>query len=288
MAVDADIESRVAEIVSNMTTAEKARQLMIWDGTSLMTGGELDPVKAAAFLGTVGAGVIDSLGRQVDPYLSNAVQRATANSSRFGIGAIIAEECQHGVQGDWHSMFPSPLTMAASFDKELLAEVGRVIGTESRATGIVQCWSPVCGLAREPRWGRAEEEFGEDTFLAGELAGAMAGAMVGAGRNLSAPDAVSPLLKHFAGYSVPEGGHNAAPSTFGGVRELLSEYLPVFAKAIAAGAQGVMSSYNEVDGMPTSGDPWLLTDILRGQVRCEKMDKAQEPHSPHMVCTAAL
>jgi beta-glucosidase len=124
----------------------------------------------------------------------------------------------------------------------LLLQVGRVIGTEARASGITQCWSPVCGLARETRWGRAEEEFGEDTFLAGELAGAMASGMVGAApgvANLSAPDTVAPLLKHFAGYSVPEGGHNAAPSQFGGVRELLSEYLPVFHKAVLAGAQGV-------------------------------------------------
>ena len=107
-----EINARVAAIIGNMTVAEKARQLMIWDGTNLMTDGDLDPVKAAAFLGNLGAGVFDSLGRQVDPYLSNAVQRATAASSRFGIGAIIAEECQHGVQGDSHSMFPSPLTMA--------------------------------------------------------------------------------------------------------------------------------------------------------------------------------
>lgn len=218
---DTRVETRIADIIGNMTVAEKARQLMIWDGTSLMTNGDLDPEKAAAFLGTLGAGVFDSLGRQVDPYLSNAVQLATAASSRFGVGAIIAEECQHGVQGDWHTMFPSPLTLAATFDTALLAEVGRVVGTEARASGIVQCWSPVCGLAREPRWGRMEEEFGEDTFLAGELAGAMSTGMVGPGKNLSAADAVSPLLKHFAGYSVPEGGHNAAPSTFGGVRELL-------------------------------------------------------------------
>ena len=89
---------------------------------------------------------------------------------------------------------------------------------------------------------------------------------MGGTAGLAAPDAVSSLVKHYAGYSVPWGGHNAAPSQLGGVRGLLQEYLPVFRKAIAAGAQGAMSSYNEVDGVPTSGDPWLLTDVLRGQL----------------------
>jgi len=255
-------------LLANMTIPEKARQLTIFSGDAFLTNGDFDEVKALSYLGTLGAGVLDNLGRQVDPLISNAVQKAVAASSRLGIGAILAEECQHGVQGDHHSMFPSPITLAATFDTELLGEVGRVLGAEARASGINQCWSPVCGLAREPRWGRMEEEFGEDTFLAGEMAGAMSRGMVGPDgpSGLSSPDSVSPLIKHYAGYSVPQGGHNIAPSQLGGVRGLLSEYLPVFQKAIAGGAQGVMSSYNEVDGVPTSGDPWLLTDVLRGQL----------------------
>ena len=264
-AAAAAVEAHVSRLLANMSVAEKARQLMIWDGTSMLTDGEFDEAKAAAFLGSLGAGVLDSLGRQVDPSVANAVQRAVVASSSSGIGVIIAEECQHGVQGDQHSMFPSPISIAASFDTELLGEVGRVIGTEARASGITQCWSPVCGLAREPRWGRMEEELGEDTFLAGELAGAMARGMVGS-NGLEAPDAVSPLIKHYAGYSVSQGGHNAAPPMFGGVRDLLNEFLPVFHKAVLGGAQGVMSSYNEIDGIPTTGDPWLLTDVLRGQL----------------------
>ena len=293
------LEERVQSILNNMSVAEKARQLVIHSADEFITDGDFDAAKAASFLGSLGAGVFDNLGRNVDPLISNLVQRAAVNSSRFGVGVIIAEECQHGVQGDWHTMFPSPITLAATFDVQLMRDIGRVIGTEARASGITQCWSPVCGLAREPRWGRSEEEFGEDTFLAGELAGAMAAGMVGDG-NLTAADAVSPLIKHFAGYSVPQGGHNSAPSTVGGTRSLLAEYLPVFRKAIAGGAQGVMSSYvhphcapapkntdtiypipphsphsrpyppperyNEIDGVPTSGDPWLLTDVLRGQL----------------------
>jgi beta-glucosidase len=260
------VTALVARVLANMSLAEKARQLVIHSADTFITAnGEFDASKAASYLGTLGAGVFDSLGRNVDPTISNTAMRAAVASSSHGVGVIIAEECQHGVQGDSHTMFPSPISMAAAFDTELLREVGRVMGIEARASGITQCWSPVCGLAREPRWGRAEEEYGEDTYLAGELVGALVAGMAGA-ENLTSPDAVSSLVKHYAGYSVPQGGHNAAPSQLGGMRGLLAEYLPVFGKAVAAGAQGVMSSYNEVDGVPTSGDPWLLHDVLRGQL----------------------
>ena len=115
-------------------------------------------------------------------------------------------------------------------------------------------------------------EMSEDPFLAGELAAAMVRGMVGTSTtttnptffsesNLNNNHTVAPLLKHFAAYSVPEGGHNIAP-TFVGRRELRTTFLEPFRKAIAAGAQGIMSSYNEIDGVPTSGDQWLLTEIL--------------------------
>ena len=152
------------------------------------------------------------------------MHRAVLSASRHGVGAIIAEECQHGVQGDWHTMFPSPYTLAATFNPALLERMGAVIGAEARAGGITECWSPVCGLAREPRWGRAEEEMGEDPFLAGELVAAMVRGMTGgktgggtpAGpKSLSGSSVVAPLLKTFAAYSVPEGGHNVGPTHMG-------------------------------------------------------------------------
>ena len=84
----------------------------------------------------------------------NEIQRAATSASRHKIGALFAEECQHGVQGDWHTMFPSPYSIAAAFDEPLMTEIGAVIGAEARAGGTHQCWAPVCGLAREPRWGK--------------------------------------------------------------------------------------------------------------------------------------
>jgi len=124
------------------------------------------------------------------------------------------------------------------------------------------------GLAREPRWGRSEEEMGEDPFLAGELASHMVQGMTGAGRNttatLSDGTTVAPLVKHYAVYSIGESGRNAAPA-HAGRREVQETFLPVFEKAFKAGAQGAMSSYNEVDGVPTTSDHWLLTTQARDE-----------------------
>ena len=149
------------------------RSSRIRDVATVLTNGNFDSAKAAKYLGGLGAGKFDSYGRNVDSILGNQIQQAILNSSKHGIGGILSEECQHGVQGDWHTIFPSPYTIAATFDRELMGTIGEVIGTEARAGGTAECWSPVCGLAREPRWGRSEEEMGEDTFLAGELASHM-------------------------------------------------------------------------------------------------------------------
>ena len=159
-----DDETGIAALLANMTVAEKARQLVIQDVGTFLTNGAFSPGKATAYLGTLGAGKIDSFGRNVDPHLANQIQAAVVDASRHGIAAILAEECQHGVQGDWHTMFPSPYTVAAAFDRDLMGQIGQVIGTEARAGGTSECWGPVCGLAREPRWGRSEEEMGEDPF----------------------------------------------------------------------------------------------------------------------------
>ena len=251
---EAAVQAAVAKLLANMTLAEKARQLVLEDIGTVMTNGDFDPAKAKAYMKDLGVGKFDSFGRNVDPIFGNQVQKAILESSQHGIGGILSEECQHGVQGDWHTIFPSPYTIAATFDRELLALIGEVIGTEARAGATAECWSPVCGLAREPRWGRSEEEMGEDTFLAGELAAAMVGGMTGGNRSakasLSDQTTVAPLLKHYAVYSVPESGRNAAPA-HAGRREVQEVFLPVFEKAVRAGAQGAMSSYNVSAALPS-------------------------------------
>lgn len=256
----AAVEQLISEIVANMTVAEKARELDTTEGINFLTNGACNESKSAAWLAGKGIGRIHDL-YATDPAVTNAVQKQVTQASRFGIGAIMGEECTHGYQKDGHTMFPAPIGSAASFDPELLGEVGAAIGREARGFGTTECWSPILGLAREPRWGRTNEEFGEDTLLASRLGAAMISGMQCHG-DLSNASAVSSLMKHFALYSVPENGLNDAPARKGR-REVESEYLPVFAAGVAAGAQGVMPSYNSIDGIPVAADKWLLTDTLR-------------------------
>lgn len=254
------VELLISEIVANMTVAEKARELDTTEGVNFLSNGTCNESKAAAWLAGKGIGRIHDM-YATDPAVTNAVQKQVTQASRFGIGAIMGEECTHGYQKDGHTMFPAPIASAASFDPELLGEVGAAIGREARSFGTTECWSPIMGLAREPRWGRTNEEFGEDTLLASRLGAAMISGMQCHG-DLSNASAVSSLMKHFALYSVPENGLNDAPARKGR-REVESEYLPVFAAGVAAGAQGVMPSYNSIDGVPVAADKWLLTDVLR-------------------------
>ena len=187
-----ELPPSIRALLAKMTTEEKARQLVLDDAITVATyDGAFNETLAAAYLGGLGAGVLN-WGRDVDPNLANAIQDAVVAASRHGIPALFAEECQHGVQGDHHTIFPSPPALAATFDVDLLRDVGAVVGAEARAGGTAQCWAPVCGLAREPRWGRGEEELGEDAYLAGELAGAMVRGMTDDGR-LDSPNATSSL-----------------------------------------------------------------------------------------------
>jgi beta-glucosidase len=191
-----DVEVFVKSLLANMTVEEKARQLVIQGGDGLFANGVFSSIKTKAYTRSLGAGVLDSMARNVDSRLYNQIQKIVVESSRHGIGAIFGDECQHGVQGDHHTIFPSPYTIAGTFDRDLMEQIGKVIGTEARAGGCSQCWAPVCGLAREPRWGRAEEEMGEDTYLAGELAASMVKGMT-ANKNLMLPTTAAPLLKHY-------------------------------------------------------------------------------------------
>lgn len=141
---------------------------------------------------------------------------------------------------------------------------GSVVAAESRAAGVHVTWAPVLGLCREPRWGRCEEMMGEDTHLAAELGRASITGFT-SNKTFASQKAVAPLMKHYAAYSIPEGGHNCAPAHIG-KRELLSTFIPPFSAGMEAGAQAVMVSYNEIDGEVNAGSNYMLTEIPRNQV----------------------
>ena len=259
---EAIVEQRVGRLVATMSTEEKARQLDMYSGQDFLTDGAFDAAKAQRVLGGLGIGRVHGVVAQ-DPALANQLQRAIINSSRFGVPGLFGEEGVHGYQGAGHTMFPSPLSTAASFNGSLARAIGAVIAREARSTGTHEIWSPVCGLAREPRWGRTNEEFGEDVHLAATMVSEQVRGMSNE-NNLSSNAAVASLLKHFWVYSIGEGGLNTMPA-HAGRREVLSEFAEVFRSGIKHGAQGVMSSYNEVDGVPVSADPFALTDTLRNE-----------------------
>ena len=183
--------------------------------------------------------------------------------TRLGIPFLFSEEALHGLFDARATSFPQQIGLAASFDPELGRKMGHAIAAETRANGIHETYSPVMDLIRDPRYGRGEESYGEDTYLCGEFARETVRGMQG--DDLTAPDAVAAEPKHYVGYGMPVAGLNCAPTAMGR-HEVFSDCLPVFEQAFReGGAANAMCSYNAIDGVPVSMDHQLLTDVLRGQ-----------------------
>ena len=191
---------------------------------------------------------------------ANALQRYAIEHTRLGIPLFLAEEAPHGHMAIGTTVFPTGHAMAATWSPDLIKRVGKVISSEIRTQGGHISYGPVLDLARDPRWSRVEESFGEDPVLAAKLGAAMVRGL--GGGNLANPDATLATLKHFIAYGVSEGGQNGA-ATHVGMRELVQFYLPPFRQAIEAGALSVMTAYTANDGVPCTANPWLLTDVLR-------------------------
>ena len=192
----------------------------------------------------------------------NKLQRYAIEHSRLGIPVILAEEAPHGHMAIGTTVFPTSIGMASTWDTELITQVGRAIAQELRAQGGHIGYGPVIDLARELRWSRVEETYGEDVCLTSAMACAM---VSGTSPKHNGYDrGIASTLKHFVAYGIPEGGHNGNPS-FVGERELRENFLPPFRAAIEEGAMSVMTSYNSIDGVPTTANSHLLRDILRGE-----------------------
>lgn len=183
----------------------------------------------------------------------NALQHYAIDSTRLGIPIILAEEAPHGHMAIGTTVFPTSIGLSATWDPELIEQVGRVIGEELQAQGGTIGYGPVIDLSREPRWSRVEETYGEDVYLTAEMASAMV-------RGTSSQGVIS-TLKHFVAYGIPEGGHNGSPSHIGS-RDMEENVLPTFKAAIDAGALSVMTSYNTIDGVPSTCNRELLTGVL--------------------------
>jgi len=180
----------------------------------------------------------------------------------LGIPIFFAEEAAHGHMAIGTTVFPTSLGQAATFNTDLMEEMGLAIGKEIRAQGAHIAYGPILDLAREPRWSRVEETFGEDPILIARMGSAMVKGL-GAG-DLARANSVISTLKHFVAYGVPEAGINGNASIVSR-RDLLENYFPPFKAAIDAGALSVMTSYNSIDGIPSTMNKEYLTDILRNQ-----------------------
>ncbi len=254
------LDARVADLLSRMTLEEKIAQLDMLSGRPFTETGGLSDPQITPLLGSDGVGSIHDF-YPATPDQANALQARIIQSNRLGIPALFVEETLHGYVQAGSTAFPVPLALAATWNAELVEGVGAAIAAEARAMGTHVGLSPVLGIARDARWGRVEETFGEDPFLTGRLGQAMVEGFQG--QDLSRPDAVAAVVKHFAVHSVPRAGANSSPAGVGR-REALQFFLEPFRQAIVqAGARGVMTAYSEWDGIPCTGDAWLLGHLLR-------------------------
>jgi beta-glucosidase len=267
-------EKRVKDLLARMTLAEKAAQMMcVWQEKAAKlvdAGGHFDLKKArAAFKDGCGIGQV---GRPSDAgggrnaremaELTNAIQQFFIGHSRLGIPVIFHEECLHGHAAIGGTSFPQPIALGGTFDPALVESLYALTAAEARARGTHQALTPVVDVARDPRWGRVEETYGEDPFLNTQLGMA---AVHGFQGDASFKDKkhVIATLKHFAAHGQPESGMNCGPVNIS-ERVLRETFFKPFQDCIQkAGCISVMASYNEIDGVPSHANQWLLRDVLR-------------------------
>jgi beta-glucosidase len=310
---NAPLERRVEDLLSRMTLEEKIAQITcIWNRKQeiLTPAGDFDPAKAKQIF-PAGIGQVarpsDLRGRGSPfdhPYrnaretvtLVNAIQHYAMKDTRLGIPVLFHEEGLHGYVARDATSFPQAIALASSWDPELLTRVFTVAAREMRARGAQLALAPVVDVARDPRWGRIEETYGEDPYLVSQLGVAAVRGFQGDTLPL-ASGRVFATLKHMTGHGQPESGTNTGPADVT-ERTLREVFFPPFAAAIHQGhALNVMPSYNEIDGIPSHANYWLLHDILRGEMGFtgsvdsdyEAIEQLQELHhvEPDLVHAAA-
>lgn len=202
----------------------------------------------------------NGLGPKLSARAANKMQRVVREKTRLGIPLFFAEEAPHGHMAIGSTVFPTGFGMAATWDAPLMHRVGDAIRRQVRSYGAQISYGPVMDLSRDPRWSRVEESFGEDPVLTATMASAEV-AGLSTWHSPEDPGTIA-TLKHFIGYGTTWGGQNGGPSAIT-ERDMLQNFLPPFKQAIDSGALSIMTSYNSLDGVPSTGSHELLTDILR-------------------------
>ena len=249
---EGEMERRISKLISQMTLEEKIGQMS--QSTSMATPIS-DRIKEEIRGGRWGSFL--NAGGPAD---RAEAQRIARHESRLGIPLLFGRDVIHG----YRTIFPIPLGQAASWDPELIEAAARIAAQEASSEGIRWTFAPMVDIARDPRWGRMAESPGEDPYLAGVVAAAMVKGFQG--QSLDDPASLASCAKHFAGYGAAEAGrdYNSAWIPEGLLRDV---YLPPFRAAVGAGAATFMTSFNALNGVPATGNPFLLRQILRGEWR---------------------
>lgn len=241
----ATIEARIDSLLSQMTLREKVGQL------NQLNTADFDTLGTAVAQGRVG-----SIINEVNPEVVNALQRKAVEESRLGIPLVFARDVIHG----FNTVFPIPLGQAATWNPSLVEEAARIAAVEASATGIRWTFSPMLDVSRDARWGRIAESAGEDPLLNERMGLAMIRGYQT--DNLADPTAMAACAKHFAGYGYSEAGKDYN-TTWLPLPLLEDVVLPPFEAAAKAGAASFMTSFNDINGVPSSGNKWLMRDVLR-------------------------
>ena len=242
------IDERVEEILGRMTIEDKIGQLNQMDGRR-----DIEKIKAEIRQGT-----LSSIMNIVDPAVTDELQRIAVEESPSRIPILFARDVVHG----FNTVLPIPLGMAASWDDELIEAAARNTALEATERGIRWAFAPMMDIARDPRWGRIAESFGEDTYMAGRLATAVVRGYQG--KSLADQTSMAACAKHFVGYGDAEGGRDYNTTSIP-PRTLRDVYLPPFKACVDQGCASIMTSFNDNDGLPSTGNRWLLTELLREQ-----------------------
>ena len=253
-AKDAKMHQFVNSLMSKMTLEEKLGQLNLPASSDFVTGA----VSSSDIAEKVKAGKVGGVFNIRSVTKIKELQEFAVNNTRLHIPLLFGMDVIHG----YRTIFPIPLGMSATWDMGLIERSAQIAASEASADGIQWTFSPMVDLTRDPRWGRTSEGNGEDAFLSSAIAKAMIHGYQG--DDLSAPNTIMSCVKHYALYGAAEGGRDYNTTDMSRVR-MYNEYFPPYKAAVDAGVGSVMVSFNEIDGVPASGNKWLVDDVLRKQ-----------------------
>jgi beta-glucosidase len=248
------MDTYISQLMSKMTIEEKLGQL------NLVTGGEATTGSAVSsdVEGKIQRGQVGGIFSMTTPQRIRKAQEIAVNRSRLKIPLIFGQDVIHG----YKTTFPIPLGLAATWDLPLIEQSARIAATEASADGLNWTFSPMVDISRDPRWGRISEGSGEDTYLSSQIAKVMVKGYQG--DDLTKYNTIMACVKHFALYGAAESGRDYNTTDMS-MHRMYNEYLPPYKAAVDAGAGSVMTSFNDINGVPATANKWLMTDLLRKQ-----------------------